>query len=313
MADASLSDTLDLLLDNPCCPEHNSFIDWKAGYYAISENHQSPWVRAVVAGYQADCVGFAFISGYQSALHALVPTLPAGQLSALCVTEKGGNHPRAIQSLLTLESDAYELTGSKSFITGGTLADTLLVAARIDGQQDGHPILKLVKIDSNLHGISIKPMPALAFVPQIEHATVQFQRVTCAKDSVLPGDGYTDYVKPFRTIEDIYVILALCSYLLRVSLKINASHATIESVMACIASHAALAQADPKSPATHLMLAGARQQMEQLLPPLEAQWEAQHKESFKYWERDKALLRVAGAAREKRTDTAWAYFRASSN
>jgi hypothetical protein len=308
MADTPLSDTLDLLLDNPCYPEHNSFFDWKAGYFDISNNHQSPWARAIVAGYQANCVGFAFVSGYQSALHALVPSLPKGQLSALCVTEKGGNHPRAIQSTLTSKSDTYELTGSKSFITGGTMADTLLVAAGINEQQDGHPVLKLVKIDSNLHGISINTMPALSFVPQIEHATVQFQSVKCSKDSVLPGDGYTDYVKPFRTIEDIYVGLALCSYLLQVSLRINASRATTKSVMACIASHAALAQTDPKSPATHLMLDGARQQMEQLLPPLETQWEARHKESYKCWERDKALLSVAAAAREKRTDTAWAYY-----
>ena len=308
MAGTPLSDTLDLLLENPCCPEHNSFSDWKAGYYDISNNHQSPWARAIVAGYQANCVGFAFISGYQSALHALVPTLPKCQLSALCVTEKGGNHPRAIESTLTTDSGSFELTGSKSFITGGTQADTLLVAARINEQRDGHPVLKLVKVNSDLHGISVNAMPALSFVPQIDHATVQFQGVKCSVDSVLPGDGYTDYVKPFRTIEDIYVSLALCGYLLQVSLTINASPAITESIMACIASHAALAQADPNSRATHLLLAGARQQMEQLLSPLEAQWEAQHRESFKYWQRDKALLNVAATAREKRTDTAWAYY-----
>jgi len=308
MADTPLSDTLDILLESPCCPQHNSFSDWKAGYYDISHNHQSPWVRAIVAGYQANCVGFAFISGYQSALQALVPTLPKGQLSALCVTEKGGNHPRAIQSTLTTGAGTYELTGSKSFITGGTQADTLLVAARIKEQQDGHPVLKLVKVNNNLPGISVNSMPALSFVPQIDHATVQFQSVKCSNDSVLPGDGYSDYVKPFRTIEDIYVSLALCSYLLQVSLTINASRATTECILACIASHAALAQTDPKSPATHLLLAGVRQQMELLLPPLEERWEAQDQESFKCWERDKALLSVAAAAREKRTEVAWSRY-----
>jgi acyl-CoA dehydrogenase len=308
MADTPLSETLERLLDNPSSPQYNTFSDWKAGYYAISNNHQSPWERAIVAGYQANCVGFAFISGYQSALQALVPGLPKGQLSALCITEKDGNHPRAIQSILTADVDSYELTGSKSFVTGGNMADTLLVAAGTNEQQDGHPVLKLVKVDSRLRGVSIEPMPALPFVPEIDHATVHFQGVKCNKDSVLPGDGYTDYVKPFRTIEDIYVSLALCSYLLQVSLSIKSLHTTTESIMACIASHAALAQADPKSRATHLLLAGARQQMEQLLPPLEAQWEALHKESFTCWERDRALLKVASTAREKRNDVAWAYY-----
>ena len=159
-----------------------------------------------------------------------------------------------------------------------------------------------------MRGISVKPMPALSFVPQIDHASVQFQSVKCSADSVLPGDGYSGYVKPFRTIEDIYVSLALCGYLLQVSLTISASREISETIMACIASHAALAQADPTSRATHLLLAGARRQMEQLLPSLETQWAAQHQETFRCWERDKALLKVAATAREKRTDVAWAYY-----
>ena len=308
MTDTPLSATLDILLENPCCAQYNAFADWKAGYYDISSKHQSPWIRAIVAGYQANCVGYAFISGYQSALHALVPTLPTGQLSAFCVTEKDGNHPRAIQSVLTGDSDSHELTGSKSFVTGGAQADTLLVAARVDEQQDGHPVLKLVQLNRSMRGISVKPMPALSFVPQIDHASVQFQSVKCSADSVLPGDGYSGYVKPFRTIEDIYVSLALCGYLLQVSLTISASREISETIMACIASHAALAQADPTSRATHLLLAGARRQMEQLLPSLETQWAAQHQETFRCWERDKALLKVAATAREKRTDVAWAYY-----
>ena len=40
-----------------------------------------------------------------------------------------------------------------------------------------------------------------AFVPEISHAEVELDRVKVSDADVLPGDGYDDYLKPFRTIE----------------------------------------------------------------------------------------------------------------
>ena len=60
--------------------------------------------------------------------------------------------------------------------------------------------------------------PAFATNPsngllEIPHAEVGLDRVRVEASAVLPGDGYADYVKPFRTIEDAHVHCALLGYL----------------------------------------------------------------------------------------------------
>src|SRR4051794_33017827 len=68
--------------------------------------------RAVIGGARADRLGYAFAIGYSAALEALVGEGDA----ALCVTEDGGNHPKAIQTRLV----DGRVTGSKRW---ATLAD----------------------------------------------------------------------------------------------------------------------------------------------------------------------------------------------
>src|SRR3954464_502166 len=61
----------------------------------------APFDRAFAGGACADRLGFAFASGYAEALRALVPDLPPGSITALCATEEGGAHPRAIRTRLS--------------------------------------------------------------------------------------------------------------------------------------------------------------------------------------------------------------------
>lgn len=46
--------------------------------------------QALLGGFDADRVGRAFAAGYQAALRALLPGLPSGAVTALCVTEEAG-------------------------------------------------------------------------------------------------------------------------------------------------------------------------------------------------------------------------------
>ena len=64
----------------------------------------SPLTAAIRGAAATSSVGGAFLAGYQAALRALVPDLPDG-LVALCATEEGGAHPRAIATLLTLDGE----------------------------------------------------------------------------------------------------------------------------------------------------------------------------------------------------------------
>jgi acyl-CoA dehydrogenase len=64
-------------------------------------------------------------------------------------------------------------------------------------------------------GVTVVPMPETAFVPEVPHARIQLQDVAIDTSSLLPGDGYDTYVKPFRTLEDTFVTAAVLAYLLR--------------------------------------------------------------------------------------------------
>ena len=57
--------------------------------------------QALLGGFDADRVGWAFASGYQAALRALLPELPADAVAAFCVTEESGNRPRDIHTRIT--------------------------------------------------------------------------------------------------------------------------------------------------------------------------------------------------------------------
>ena len=57
--------------------------------------------RAALGGLAAAGVGWAFACGYEAALARLDPgATRGGLLAALCATEEGGGHPRAIRTTL---------------------------------------------------------------------------------------------------------------------------------------------------------------------------------------------------------------------
>ena len=60
-------------------------------------------------------------------------------------------------------------------------------------------------------------MTGLPFVPEISHGTVAFSDVPVDSGSILPGDGYSEYIKPFRTIEDLHVFAAILGFIFRIA------------------------------------------------------------------------------------------------
>ena len=76
-----------------------SVADWWPRHRAIAAEHPDTVQQAIVGGFVADRLGWAFASGYQAALRALFPDAPADRICALCVTEADGNSPKAIKSI----------------------------------------------------------------------------------------------------------------------------------------------------------------------------------------------------------------------
>lgn len=265
--------------------------------------------RAAIAGFRGDRLAAAFAGGYQAALRVLVPDgLPERDVVSLCVTEPAGNSPRAIEARLTPRAGGgYVLDGRKRWSTMAPLASVLLVAATEGVDAAGRKRLRLVRVEARAPGVTITRMPPPTFVPEVPHAEVALEGVALGADAALPGDGYTAYVKRFRTIEDIHIHAAVLGYVLSVARRFAFPPPVKERLAAAIVTTEALAALDPDAAETHVALAGALARDATLLEHADAHWDAVEADERARWRRDRVMFgAVAGHIREARRQRAWA-------
>lgn len=291
----------------------NTFDDWKKLFFREISLLDKPIDMAVAGGFYADRVSFAFAAGYHSALQKLVPDLPEGTIISLCVTEKDGGHPRAIKSKLEPVKNhgalEWTLNGRKQFVTCAAEAELLLVAASKGMDSNGKNQLTLVLLERSMPGLEIEVMEDLPFVPEISHGIIHLNDVIVENSKILPGDGYTSYIKPFRTLEDLHVNAAILGYLFRVSLQFNWPKEKGEQILSLISSAIALAGCNPSLPMVHIVLGGLLTQAKQLIIDIEPLWDNVDHKIKTAWERDKALMNIAEKARTSRLHTAWSHYK----
>jgi len=261
----------------------------------------SPADAALRLGAHADRMAYAFAAGYLGALSALVPDRERTKVAALCATESGGVHPRAIETTF----DGDRVTGEKSFVTFAAEAEELLVLAR-EGELDGRPALALVRVLAAGEGVEVTTLPPTPFIPEIAHGAVRFDS---ARGQRVPGDGWADHVRPFRTVEDLHVHLAFIGWLIASARRWGAPEATIEAGLAQALSLRALCDEDPNAKSTHVALAGAIDAVRALVDRFD--WSVAPEPDRARFERDRGLLGVASKARALRRERAWDRLRAS--
>lgn len=282
--------------------------DWWPRHRARCAQRSRTIEQAIVGGIHADRVAWAFATAYQAALRALTPELPCDQLIALCVTEEGGTAPAAMRSEIRAVpgSSALVLDGAKRWTTLGPDGALFLVAARDARVQGERPAIRLVKVAANAPGVKIETMPPTPFVPEVAHARLQFENVAIPEEALLPGDGYANYVKPFRSIEDLHVHAAVLAYLVGESRRRGWPRGWIERAAAALASFVTLAALDPNSASMHIALAGALDVGEALAKEADALWASTPDDpAATRWQRDRALLGIASQARKARREKAW--------
>jgi acyl-CoA dehydrogenase len=255
---------------------------------------------ALLGGFEADRLGFAFAAGYQSALRVAFPELGWEHVAALCASETGGAHPRAIETTL---KDGV-LNGNKHYVSMGASAKRLIVIARAPEEKDGRPVLHAVLVDATAAGVSFSPGEAKAvpFIPEVPHGTLVLKD---ARGTVLAGDGYAAFLKPFRTIEDIHVNAAIYAYSLRLLRQGEAPPLAIENALSLIASLHCLAGRDPHSSGTHLTLAGLLRAGKRFIASLESIIAGIGGDTYERWKRDQPLFSVSEKVRSLRTEAAW--------
>ncbi len=292
------------LLSGPSVPTGATTV--AAHLSLLRERHvesRSPIERALLGGFGSDRVGFAFAAGYREALRQLVPAVDATIVS-FSATEAAGNHPRAIASCLTPRRDGFVLDGMKRWATLGPVASELLVVCR-EGEFEGRPRLRVARVRADLPGVTVEQMAPTPFVPEVPHAEVSLAGVELGSGDVLPGDGYTDHVKPFRTVEDVHVHGALVGYLLGVASRCRWPRRVAERLAAIASALVQMARSPALDPETHVALAGVLDLSALVVDATAAEWGSVPQAERERWERDRGLVQVASRAREARLEAAW--------
>jgi acyl-CoA dehydrogenase len=277
-----------------------------AGWWRIWSNELGRFSlsieAAIAGGLAADRLGFAFAAGYHAAIARLAPALRLEGVTALCATEQGGAHPRAIQTKLEPAPGGWLLSGQKRWSTLAPHARDLLVLASTGSDASGRNSLVLARVAADAAGVEIQSMPVTSFAPEIPHALIELRSVSVPASDLLEGDGWERYVKPFRTIEDVHVHGALIGYLVGVARRSRWPEPEIERLLALALTTCALASEPPDSPAVHVALAGLLDATRAVVHDTGPRWCEAHVDPAERerWLRDRPLLEVAGGGGARR-------------
>ncbi|NMZ77911.1 acyl-CoA dehydrogenase family protein [Pseudomonas mandelii] len=251
----------------------------------------TPLELAVVGGRLMSTPGLAFLVGYQAALRMLWPSAPLS-LGALCATEQRSLRVADMQTRL---SD-LRVSGRKDFVTAGDAADWLLVAARSEASGET-PRLSLAVVYPDEPGVRLEKLPAIALMPDISHGRLFLDNAQC---ELLAGDGWDAYVKPFRTLEDIYVLSAMTAWLYGVGQDSDWPQALQLRLLALLAGCAEVSRQAPNNLAGHVLLGGLFAQFEGLKAELNEALADGPQHWAAMWQRDQSVMDLAAWARGKR-------------
>ncbi len=273
--------------------------DWSLDYYQLVKD-KAPIDRAIVGGFQCQQFSFAFMAGYQAALEKMFPSIAPNEFKALCVSEEKGGHPKVIQTVL----QNNQITGVKTYVTAGTEADHLLVLCKTNESVNDRPILRIVHIPRQAAGVELANFE-LPFMKDVKHGKLKLKEVKIEESQILEGDGYSDYTKPFRTLEDICVSAAYQAMLLRQAIDNNWDDNLRDQLLLNIYTLKNLLKLPPTDQGTHLLLSAADHSFKNLLPSIEEHIKTHSSIHFKTdWEGNKKVISLGKKIKEIRLSKA---------
>jgi hypothetical protein len=251
----------------------------------------TPFELAVAGARLMATPGLAFLVGYQAALRMLWPSAPLS-LGALCATEQRSLRPADMQTRLT----DLRLSGRKDFVTAGDAAEWLLIAARSEAPGEAAR-LSLAVVYPDEPGVRLEKLPAIALIPDISHGQLFLDNALC---ELLAGDGWDAYVKPFRTLEDVYVLSAMTAWLYGIGQDSDWLQALQLRLLALLAGCAEVSRQAPNNPAGHVLLGGLFAQFEGLKAEIDQALADGPPHWAQMWQRDQLVMDLAAGARGKR-------------
>ena len=109
----------------------------------------SPLISTVVLGGSAIALG-----GSMAQKADVLPAIASGKRLLALALEEGAHHaPHRIATSATASGDGYKLSGQKTFVLDGHIADQLIVVARTSGDERARDGITLFLIDAKASGV----------------------------------------------------------------------------------------------------------------------------------------------------------------
>lgn len=275
---------------------YHSTKEWSEDYFSLTK-YQTPFDKALLGGFSCQQFSFAFLSGYQAALQQMFPTIAPNQLKALCVSEAKGGHPKVIHTTL---DENNRINGFKTYITAGSEVEHLLVLCKTNEIVNRRPLLKMVHLPRTTDNIQITDFE-LPFMLEVKHGKLALKDTQIHSSQILEGDGYSQYTKPFRTLEDVLVATAYHAMLLRQAMDYEWEEDLRDQIVFHLFTLKNLLDLPPMDKETHLLLAAYEANFEKLLPRIDANIAEYSPPHFKEdWERNRKVLSLAKKVKELR-------------
>ncbi len=274
---------------------YHSAKEWSADYYRLTKD-KTYFDKALMGGFMCQQFSFAFMAGYQAALEKMFPSLAPNQLKALCVSEAKGGSPKFINTTLM----DNKINGLKTYITAGSEVEHLIVLCKTNQIVNGKHLFKMVHLPRTADNIELTDFE-LPFMKEVKHGKLALKNTSINSNQVLEGDGYSQYAKPFRTLEDILVGAACRAMLLRQAIDYKWSEGLRDQILFNLFALKNLLNLPPMEKETHLLLAANEANFENLLPSIESAIDRHSPMHFKVdWGKNQKVLSLAKKVKELR-------------
>lgn len=147
--------------------------------------------------------------GTTAQLRRYLPAAAAGQIKlSFAVSEPGhGSRPKLLSTRADKHDNMFTLTGEKTYLTNGPIADVFIVIALTDGTSPQKRFTAFI-VPRNARGVTVTPLPSMNFLKPSPHCGLRLDDCRLHPDSLLGKEGtaWTDMVVPLGEIEDIVMM-----------------------------------------------------------------------------------------------------------
>jgi acyl-CoA dehydrogenase len=137
---------------------------------------------------------------------AYLPAMAGGSMTlSVAISEPGvGGHPKHLQTSAQPAGNSFLLSGRKTFLTNGPIADAFIVLAVV-GEDGGRKRYSAFVVPRGTPGLSMEESMDVGFFRPCPHGGIVLEDCMVPGHAILgrPGTAYEDMALAFRVVEDV--------------------------------------------------------------------------------------------------------------